>query len=134
MYDDLLRNRMTLQKRTLTADGGGGQTSSWDDLLSLPMMITSLSGRAAMVYEREGFTNVMRILASNDIRRTQGTNGLRELLYDSSLENFRVMYRGRTLTIVAVVHPSEGLHDTIPHAMYLDCIETPMPVGEVDAT
>jgi head-tail adaptor len=132
-YDDQLRDRVTIQQRTNTADGGFGQTTTWDDLRSIPARVTTVSGRELKAYQRDGYEKVMRVVCDDAIRRTNGTNSLQAIIEDPTQAHYRIMYRGRTLNPVAVVRPLEGVHDTAAHHVFIDCIETPIKVGQMDA-
>jgi head-tail adaptor len=138
MYSDALRDRVSFQTRGLSVSGTGfGQSNTWSDRVSIPARLRTLSSRELRAYERGGYVNVQRIEADDRIRKTSnkswGGTSLREYLQSSSLDEFRIIHRGRTLNVIGVVKPTEGLHDTAGHHVWIDCIETPIPTGEKDA-
>lgn len=109
------------------------QTTSWDNVLSVSACVHSLSGRELRAYEREGYTQVMRVQVDAGMRRVNGKDVVSDWLLDPTLEQYRIWYRGRTLNAVGIVRPTEGVHDTMAGVMFIDCIETPIPVGNLDA-
>lgn len=132
MFEDLLRDHVTLQQAVLTSDVAGGQDEDWTNRLTRPARVSSVSGRQAAMYAREGHVNVERISIDDAIPRTRGKTSLRELLYAPGETQFRFVFRGRTLTIVAVIQPSHGLHDTMGNVVFIDCVEAPFPMGHLD--
>ncbi len=132
-YDDQLRDRVTIQQRVNTPDGGFGQASPWTDLRSIPARVTTVSARELRAYQRDGYEQVMRVVCDDSIRRTNGTNSLQAMFHDPNQPHYRIMYRGRTLNPVGVVRPLEGVHDTAAHHVFIDCIETPILTGQMDA-
>ncbi len=133
MFDDYLRDHVILQQSVQVDDGGGGQTETWTNRLTRPARVSSVSGRQQAMYAREGYTNVERVLFDDTIPRTLGKTSMRDLLYDAAKQQFRFLFRGRTLTVVAVIQPSHGLHDTMANVVFVDCIEAPLPMGHLDA-
>jgi len=134
MFNDYLRDSVTIQQSVQTPDGGGGQNETWTPILTRPARVSSVTGRQKVVYQREGFENVERVMLDDSIPRTLTKTSMRELLYAADEEQFRLLFRGRTLTIVGVIQPSHGIHDTMANVLFVDCVETPMPVGHLDAT
>jgi head-tail adaptor len=132
-YSDQLRDRVMIQQRVNTSDSGFGQTNVWTDLRSMPARVVTLSGRELKAYQRDGYEQVMRVVCDDNIRRTNETNSLQAVLHDPTGQHLRLMYRGRTLNPVGVVRPMEGVHDTAAHHVFIDCVETPIYTGEMDA-
>lgn len=134
MFDDYLRDSVTIQQSVLVDAGGGDQDETWTPILTRPARVSSVTGRQKVVYQREGFENVERVEFDDSIPRTLTKTSMRELLYASDEEQFRLLFRGRTLTIVAVIQQSHGVHDTMANVLFVDCVEAPMPVGHLDAS
>jgi hypothetical protein len=140
-YVDAMRDRGLLEQRDDTTDGGFGQSAStnqWAPTFSIAGRLRTLSARELRAYRRDGYETVMRFETTDNIGRTSNkagfvTNSLRQYL-QSNQAHFRLNIRGRTLNIIGIVRPMEGLHDTAGHHVWLDCIETPIPTGHMDAT
>lgn len=141
-YSDAMRDRVTLERRSNTTDGGFGQDSVWVSKFSFRCRMRTLSSRELFAYRREGYTNVMRIEAEDTIRRWQNKDGkrgtsLRDYMQHPELEHVRLVHHGvsgaRTFNPVGVVRPMEGLHDTAQNHVWIDCVETPILTGQMDA-
>lgn len=132
-YADLLRDRVTLQQWSPTADGMGGDSGTWVDVVSVAARVTQLTSRTLMAYGRTGAEHGLRVHTMEVIPRTDGHNSLYDLLDAADEATFRFIHRARTLSIVGVTHRSQGLHNTMGSVMFIDTVETPERVGRLDA-
>lgn len=131
-YADFIRDRIDIQRRVTTSDGGFGQTDSWVTVLSIGARIFPLSGKELLTYQREGYQNVLRVACEDRIPLTSSTTSLRAMLQDYTSEQYRFRWQSRTLQIRGITVPLNGFSDTPTRAIYIDCTEQPMPVGDVD--
>lgn len=137
MYEDHLRDRITLEQASYTDDTGGGQTlatDAWVPVLSLVCRITQLEAKTAVdVYGRESNEDVYRVYFGDRIHRTLGETSLHRLLRKSGQREFRFLWQGdRTISIVGMSKPAAGLHDHLANVFWVDCVEAPEGVGYQD--
>lgn len=90
--------RVTVQSRTLTSDGYGGQAASWATLYTLWAYIRPLAGREGAVGDRE----------QAELTTEVGLRGY----WSDVRPTMRIAYGGRTLEIISV-QPDEELRDTV---------------------
>jgi SPP1 family predicted phage head-tail adaptor len=98
-----LRDVVTLQRRTNTADGAGGYVESWNDLADVWAHVKSISGKEVFVSGQLQNEVTHRVL----------------IRYYSGLKpNDRVVFEGRNFRIHAINPPTNK-----NSAMELNCIE-----------
>jgi SPP1 family predicted phage head-tail adaptor len=94
-----LRGKITIQRKTATADGMGGVTDAWADEASPWAMWKVLSGSELWAAQR--ISPMVKVKA---VIRFKG-NASRAPYYTIA---DRVTYKGREYSIVAVVDPDDG--------------------------
>lgn len=124
----------TLHEEVYASDGGGGQTGTMTARAAVAGRFTTASAKTIERYGRLGYENLITWQMVNHLPvRVQGHTTVRDLLGDTSQGRWRIVFRGRTLTIVGYRLPNEGMiHGRAGH-INIDCIETPQPVGAMDA-
>jgi head-tail adaptor len=128
-------DRILLQQVTMTDDGAGGNTATWDGVLSLKCRVIQLSGREVVdTYQREANEEVYRVMVEDRIPYTDSETSLHRLLRKAGEERFRFVWQGdRTITPIGMQRPGEGMsHNIVLDLLWIDCVETPEGRGYQD--
>ena len=92
-----------------------------------------MSSRVLVTYGRTGSEHGVTFSVDDQIQRTQGQNSLYDLLVVPDQADYRVLFKTRTMTIVGVNKPSQGLSNTMANVVLIDTVEAPERVGRLDA-
>ena len=134
-FVDTLTDMVTLQQATTGADGGyGSPVETWTSLRTFPCRAVQMSSRQLQVYERNETTGQgITFYASDLITRTLTHESLFSLLNAAGQDTFRLLYRGKTMTILGYRQQSQGMHNTMANIVQIDTEEAPEVVGRMDA-
>lgn len=133
VFLDQMRDRATLQQSVETPTNYGAPTIAWTARMSFQCSARQMSSRVLQTYGRTGAEHGITFSVDDQIPRTQGKNSFYDLLVAPDQTDYRILYKTRTMTIVGVNKPSQGMHSTMANVILIDTVEAPERVGQLDA-
>ncbi len=100
-----LRHRVTLEKKILTADNGGGYSASWEQIAVLWAEIQRIKGGEGQIYGKvnASATHLFRLRYRSDITAEM------RLCYDNRIFNIRAIHNSEERDRMLNIYAEEGV-------------------------